>query len=1327
MRFPFSYLYEDGRAVDLFASCEADATIEDLSVALCGRGEALTVNSLVQEPETRLSKLGNLAGATIAQAAEDDKAQAFPTDNEGAGKEPVKAVRYGFPAYRPCLPRPMPQQHPFRLPAPPQPLEISPPPLLLAIVPALLGCVMFVLTQQAYTLIFAAFMPLMVLAGYAGQMHTERIRYKRAQKRFRRELAALHKSAAQTHAEIREALLARHPGYEAAAQMVLLHRPELWCRRTEQEDFLTLRLGSGKITSPLEMMQQRENRAAELLSRELQQVREKLAQIEDAPLVIDLKTAGHIAVAGPDADAAARALLMQFCALHSPTDVQLAALLPPEHAARWEWLKWLPHTWRGTQGTGIGNLLRTVTNGSEGHRANELLADLEKLAAEQNGKETGEQAADQRVVLLLPYPPTALRRKLHGLSRKFATAGIHLLYLVKNTAEIPGCCRGYLDTEDSIVGQLANPDRLTQASYEKADITHALHLARILAQTEESDAECLQDSSGTPDSLSLGALLTPAARMVARGWLAAQEEAQRHAKNHAAPSLAAPVGNSGGSVFYLDLVTQGPHALVGGTTGSGKSEFLQTWVLALAVCYSPCEVNFLLIDYKGGAAFRECMELPHTVGTVSDLSPGLARRALTSLRAELKHRENLLQTHRAKDITQMPVAQRPPRLVLVIDEFATLINENPEFMTGVVDIAARGRSLGLHLILATQRPAGAINDNIRANTDLRIALRTADEQDSLDVVGSKIAAHFPKHLPGRALAVSGAGTKTLFQAAYAGEANEASADPVTLCRYSLNENYPWQVSGRGRRGTRNNRRAQSPARRALDAVASAAALLQLPAPRRPYLPELTESYSLTKLLTEQNTSHGYPLGKIDLPAKQSQPILTYAPGRDGNLAVYGGPGTGKTTTLCTLVATSLLTDPEISAHFYILENTGGTLRLLTGLAHVGRVAQIDDAEAFSEILLLLERELSKRAARRIQQNATQPALPRLILLVDGIGRLREKYEYTPLWPRLLHLLTEGRRDGVHLVYSAYRPGEVPAALVNLTGEKIVHALSAEEDYLSLGMTKDKPGPDSPRGRCLIRNGSAQIAMLDGAAYSRLAQLSAAAKAGSRARKPLPTKVDAGKIPAEVDGKPVLGTDLADGSLFAITPGGVFGISGPPGSGKSTCEQTLLRNLRRSGRTWLCVKLAAFERGDARALPDGGWDVVACGEAEVLKRSRQLNEALLAENAQQTETNALRRRLLLCLEYETGFLGADAELARTVALAARQGHLVFALARGEAPLPAGEVGKALREAGRQAGFTRLRLGPSAQEKVKSDCPPGRGTLLTQGRELQVQVAVYPQAK
>lgn len=228
----------------------------------------------------------------------------------------------------------------------------------------------------------------------------------------------------------------------------------------------------------------------------------------------------------------------------------------------------------------------------------------------------------------------------------------------------------------------------------------------------------------------------------------ATESGQR--KRRRTRGLRAMIGQSGVDAVHLDLRTQGPHALVGGTTGSGKSEFLQAWVLGMAAEFSPDRVTFLFVDYKGGSAFAECVALPHCVGIVTDLTPHLVRRALTSLRAELKYREELLHAKKAKDLLQLEERNdpdTPPALILVIDEFAALANDVEEFVDGVIDIAQRGRSLGIHLIMATQRPAGVIKDNLRANTNLRIALRMADESDSTDVIGSADAAVIDPSIP----------------------------------------------------------------------------------------------------------------------------------------------------------------------------------------------------------------------------------------------------------------------------------------------------------------------------------------------------------------------------------------------------------------------------------------------------------------------------------------------------------------------------------------------------------------------------------------------------
>ena len=278
-----------------------------------------------------------------------------------------------------------------------------------------------------------------------------------------------------------------------------------------------------------------------------------------------------------------------------------------------------------------------------------------------------------------------------------------------------------------------------------------------------------------------------------------------------AGNLRAIIGQGASDAMTLDLRSQGPHALVGGTTGAGKSEFLQAWVLGLASAHSPDRVTFLFVDYKGGSAFADCVDLPHCVGLVTDLSPAPgaprphqpARRAAPP-RAPLQPQEG--QGPARARAAQDP--ECPPALVIVIDEFAALAGEVPEFVDGVVDVAQRGRSLGIHLILATQRPAGVIKDNLRANTNLRVALRMADESDSKDVVDDPVAASFPASLPGRGIAKTGPGRLTPFQSAYVGgwtSTEEAPTADVKVAELRFGSTWSGRPSGRRSRTSHDER------------------------------------------------------------------------------------------------------------------------------------------------------------------------------------------------------------------------------------------------------------------------------------------------------------------------------------------------------------------------------------------------------------------------------------------------------------------------------------------------------------------------------------------
>lgn len=362
-------------------------------------------------------------------------------------------------------------------------------------------------------------------------------------------------------------------------------------------------------------------------------------------------------------------------------------------------------------------------------------------------------------------------------------------------------------------------------------IADAAAAARRL--TDRADALGLRaPGAGLPARVALGDLMATAARTGSES------------------GLAAPIGHDADGPVVIDLVADGPHALVAGTTGSGKSELLVAWVLALAHGSTPDELSLLLIDFKGGAAFAPLADLPHVIATLSDLDTRLTRRAIESLRAELLRRERLLADAGVRAIDDLPAGWMP-RLVIVVDEFAAVVAASPELHEVFADLAARGRSLGLHLVLCTQRPAGVVRDAVLANVPLRISLRVTDRGDSVAMLGDDAAARLPVEPRGRAIVLRDGRTTTV-QIAIAttvdAAAIAASAPPASLAR-------PWCD----------------------------------PLPLDLRLDDLPD-----------RTGQGLAFGLVDLPAEQRRTVAVHDPDRHGHLLVLGASGAGATTTLVTL-------------------------------------------------------------------------------------------------------------------------------------------------------------------------------------------------------------------------------------------------------------------------------------------------------------------------------------------------------------------------------------------------------------------------------------------
>jgi S-DNA-T family DNA segregation ATPase FtsK/SpoIIIE len=653
-------------------------------------------------------------------------------------------------------------------------------------------------------------------------------------------------------------------------------------------------------------------------------------------------------------------------------------------------------------------------------------------------------------------------------------------------------------------------------------------------------------------------------------------------------TLRAIIGQGPSDAMTLDLRTQGPHALVGGTTGAGKSEFLQAWVLGMAAAHSPDRVTFLFVDYKGGSAFADCVELPHCVGLVTDLSPHLVRRALTSLRAELQHREHLLNRKKAKDLLELEKRQDPecpPALVLVIDEFAALASEMPEFVDGVVDIAQRGRSLGIHLIMATQRPAGVIKDNLRANTNLRIALRMADESDSRDVVDDEIAASFPASIPGRAIAKTGPGRLVPFQSAYAGgwtADEEGAVAEVRVAELKFGSHTEWEPDGPAESETHDEDLGPNDQKRIVSTLIRASDAAGLLQPRRPWLDDLAELVDLSDLPNEGDTR--IPIALVDVPENQLQESAAFVPDRDGSLVIYGTSGSGKSTLLKT-IGTAAGMRPDLGrVQVYCLDFASGALGALNNLPHVGSVVDGADVERIQRLLRTLDTEMDRRAsafsaasAASVQEyrELVDPKMPRILLLIDNYAEFKKDWEMAPgrgpFYRVFMRILGEGRTLGVHTVITADRGNAVPSAVAANISRKVVLRMGDPTQYMLLGAPRDILDEQSAPGRAVIDGHEAQIAVLGGTANA-VEQTKALAALGERLRGEgvsdlpeigaLPTKILASDMPAQVNGMPVFG--VADDTLapHGFEPIGSFVIAGPPSSGRTNALKALIVAMER---------------------------------------------------------------------------------------------------------------------------------------------------------------------
>jgi DNA segregation ATPase FtsK/SpoIIIE, S-DNA-T family len=1175
---------------------------EHCRVVLDGRGGA-TVSDLGTTNGTwvggeQASRRGTSArvGEVLRVGAVVLRIEPSVEDDRPRGLDPLRhlgtagAVPFNRPP-RPGTPPPVP---PVGLPDEAPAAREAPTFNLAAVLaPIVLGAVMVVALGSWRYAAFMALSPVLLLANTVSgrrratrESRSAQAAHREDLERFERELSA----AAAAERDRRWELL---PSVAEVRRRVELPSTRLWERRTGHADVLRLHAGVGAV--PWDPPIAGDSHAARPTGEALVAL-DRWARLPRSPVAVDLAEGGVVGIVGarPAATALARSLLLQACVHHGPADLPVAVVVDDDRVGDWDWTTWLPHA--AAAGGG-----RRLAAGQQDGAA--LLADLRARGNGADGTDRtngtngadhtggGEASALPTLVVVLDAPAHLRGRDADARAVLRGAAGpVAGIVLADSADQLPAVCDTIIELRGSDgEARLVRPaERLAVDDLLVAGLgTHSCRrLARRLAGLEDPEvADAVADLPTRADLVDLLPGDPTDAEEVTSAW----------SRTAGQPALAAPIGVGPDGPVHLDLVADGPHGLLGGTTGSGKSELLRSLVAGVAATHDPDHLTFVLVDYKGGAAFDACADLPHVVGLVTDLDEHLGERALRCLEAELAHREQRLRASGASDLPawlRLPAGDRGeplPRLLVVIDEFATLKAELPDFVDALVGIAQRGRSLGVHLVLGTQRPSGAVDENVRANANLRIALRMTDDRDSQDVIGVPDAALILPSLPGRGLLRTGPRDPVPLQTALVtGRAGRTGpAVRVGPVRFGPDDLPPAAAS--------DDPDGPSDLEQLVTACRDAFTAGGFNAPRQPWPDPLPDAYDLEALHEAARETPledaEVPLGLLDDPDGQRQLPTGWQP-RRGNLLVYGMVGSGTTTTLATVAVSAAMGASPDDLHVHVLDLGRGELAPLAGLPHCGAVVTAREPERRQRLQAWLLAEGERRRQLSHEQLAGEP---RQLVVVDGLGTWLDELDDPATYDEyeaVQRLVVDAPGLRMAFVGSVARHGALRTGIAAAVEQRLVHRLADPNDLAALGL---RPGdvPPLPPGRA-VRTTDGMLLQVARSPDLTAAVAAVAAAAAPPTRPPapvasLPDRLGWGEVADRLD---------TSGRRWTLPIGVDTATLGPVGWALHPGEHALVLGPPASGRTGLLAGLAAMAAGTLEVVVVGDAAAGASGTRQV---------------------------------------------------------------------------------------------------------------------------------
>lgn len=843
---------------------------------------------------------------------------------------------------------------------------------------------------------------------------------------------------------------------------------DLFDRAIEDEDFLSVRLGTGQIESKkiIDIKKQEKLEVEDELQEMPKQIYEKYKYLDDAPVVCDFKESKAVGIIGNESErfSIMKSIVIDICARHYHSDVKLFFVAEEWNKELVNWLRFLPHV--NDEATGIRNI---VCDDESKNLIFEFL--YKELTARAETKKF-----DEYYVIFL-YDEYGFKN--HPISKFIDNAselGVTFVFFGYERADIMQGCNYIINALEGNKGVLIDTNdktKCTEFVYPDISYEQAKSIVALLAPvyTEEISLE------GTlTKNISLFNLLN----IIAVDDI---DLTSRWKSSRADKSMAAPVGVSKSGVISLDLhdKAHGPHGLVAGTTGSGKSEILQTYILSMSLLYHPHEVGFVIIDFKGGGMVNQFEGLPHLMGAITNIDGREIERSLKSIKAELQKRQRLFAdadvNHIDKYIRKYrsrEVATPLPHLIIIVDEFAELKAEQPEFMKELISAARIGRSLGVHLILATQKPSGQVNEQIWSNSRFKLCLKVQSQEDSNEVLKSPLAAEIKE--AGRAyLQVGNNEIFELFQSAYSGA-------PEKMDDSNLKEFAIYSMTEAGKRISvyeQKKNKASADSKTQLSAIVDYVSdycrdkkIAKLPDICLPSLPHMIEFPNILRSKITDNNSVVIDLGIYDDPDQQYQGKYSIDLTTQ-NVMIIGSAQTGKTNVLQNMIRNIAMRYTPEEAAIYIIDFASMVLKNFETLNHVGGVVTASEDEKLKNLMKLLYTEIETRKEKLLSvgvssfaayKEAGMTDLPQIILMIDNLTALKELYFQDD--DELLRLCREGTSVGISIVIANSQTAGIGYKYLANFSTKIALFCNDSSEYSSL-FDHCRERIENIQGRCIV--------------------------------------------------------------------------------------------------------------------------------------------------------------------------------------------------------------------------------------------------------------------